>query len=71
MSKIQAWILLASIVVTVWPIISMAIFDDSCQRGFWRAYKDHLFGWMIMFGICFVICAAVVGVVSSLEVLTQ
>ena len=71
MSKTQAWILLASIVVTVWPIISMVMFDDSCQRGFWRAYKDHLFGWMALVGICLGICAAIFGFFSALEVISQ
>lgn len=70
MSKIHAWILLVAIFAAVWPVISMVMFDDSCQRGFWRAYKDHLFGWVIIFGACFVICAAVFGFFSALEVIS-
>lgn len=71
MNKIQAAILLAVITITAWPVISMAIFDDSCRDGFWKAYKAHLFGWLALVGMFLVIFSVVFGFIYSIEVLIK
>ena len=71
MTDFQAWCVLAFIVVFVWPVASIVLFDDSCQRGFLTAYKDHFLGWLAMFSIAGVVSFAVFGAFASLEVLLK
>ncbi len=71
MTDFQAWCVLTFIVVSGWPVASIILFDDSCQRGFWSAYKAHLIGWLAIFLVVGAICFAVFGFFASLDVLLK
>lgn len=67
----QAWCVLIFIVIFVWPVASIVLFDDSCRRGFMVAYKDHLLGWLALFAIGGTVSLAVFGFISAVEVLIK
>lgn len=71
MSDLQAWCVLIFIVIFVWPVASIVLFDDSCRRGFAVAYKDHLLGWLVLVSIGLVISLVVFGFLSAIEVLIK
>lgn len=71
MTDFQAWFVLIPIVVFVWPVASIILFDDSCQRGFWSAYKAHLIGWLAIFFAVGAIFFVVFGFFASLDVLLK